>query len=70
MGTVAEQAEVYLNGQYVGYKLWAPYVTDLTGFVKSGKNSLEIKVTNSLANKYGKVRLHSGLLDRVVLKVY
>lgn len=70
MGGVAEQAEVYLNGIYVGYKLWAPYVLDLTAYVKNGKNSLKIEVTNSLANKYSDVKLPSGLLDRVVLKVF
>ena len=70
MGTVAEQAEVYLNGNYAGYKLWAPYTADLTEYLKNGKNSLEIKVTNSLANKYGKEKVPSGLLDRVVLKIY
>ena len=60
----------YLNNRYVGYKLWAPYVLDLTDHVKNGKNSLKIEVTNSLANKYGKDRLPSGLLDKVVLKIY
>ena len=70
MGAVAEQAEVYLNGSYAGYKMWAPYEVDLTGFVRSGKNKLEIEVTNSLANKYGNVKLPSGLLGRSVLKIY
>ena len=70
MGHVAEQAEVYLNGSYAGYKMWAPYEVDLTGFVRSGKNKLEIEVTNSLANKYGNVKLPSGLLGRSVLKIY
>ena len=70
MGTVAEQAEVYLNGKYVGYSLWAPYAMDLTDYVKNGKNGLKIEVTNSLENKYGKVRLPSGLIDRVMLKIY
>ncbi len=70
MGAVAEQAEVYLNGKFVGYKLWAPYVIDITNHVKPGKNRIKINVTNSLANKYSKERLPSGLLDRVVLKVF
>ncbi|MBR4720286.1 MAG: hypothetical protein IK057_00850 [Clostridia bacterium] len=70
MGRVAEQAEVYLNDRYVGYKLWAPYTLDVTDYVKQGKNSLKIEVTNSLANKYGNVKLPSGLLDKVVLKTY
>ena len=70
MGNVAEQAEVYLNDVYVGYRLWAPYRLDITEYVKNGKNSLRIEVTNSLANRYGNVRLPSGLLDNVALKLY
>ena len=69
MGKVAEQAEVYLNDEFVGYRLWKPYVLDLTDYVKNGKNTLKIEVTNSLANRYGNVKLPSGLLDRVLLKV-
>ena len=34
------------------------------------ENSLRIDVTNTLANKYSKERLPSGLLDRVVIKEY
>ena len=70
MGEVAEQAEVYLNGSYAGCRLWAPYAIDVTDHIRNGRNSLRIEVTNSLANKYGKERLPSGLLDRVVLKIY
>lgn len=70
MGSVAEQAEVYLNGRYVGYSLWAPYRMDVTEFVRDGKNSLKIEVTNSLANHYSEEKLPSGLLDSVTLKVY
>ena len=70
MGSVAEQAEVYLNDNFVGYRLWAPYVLDITDYAKQGKNSLRIDVTNTLANKYSEERLPSGLLDRVVIKEY
>lgn len=70
MGLVAEQAEIYINGRYAGYKLWAPYTADITNYVRDGKNSIEIKVTNSLANKYAKERLPSGLLSNVVIKIF
>ena len=70
MGAVGEQAEVSLNGEAVGYRLWAPYVMDVTEYVKEGKNRLSIAVTNSLANHYTETRLPSGLLDRVTVKVY
>ena len=70
LGEVAEQAEVYLNDSYAGCRLWAPYAIDVTDYIRNGRNSLRIEVTNSLANKYGKEKLPSGLLGRVVLKVY
>ena len=70
MGSVAEQAEVYINGTYAGFSLWAPYQLDITDYVKDGKNSIKIEVTNSLANKYTSHRLPSGLLGTVTLKIY
>lgn len=50
LGTVAETAEVTLNGQNLGVKWWGERVFDVTGAVKSGPNELEIKVTTLLWN--------------------
>lgn len=70
MGAVGEQAEVYLNGEYLGFKLWAPYTMDLTKNLSNGKNKLSVAVTNSLANKYTDKLQPSGLLSKVVLKIF
>lgn len=69
MGQVGEQAEVYINGTYAGFRLWAPYMLELTQYIKNGKNSLSIAVTNSLANKYTDKLQPSGLLSEVTLKL-
>lgn len=69
LGTVGEQAEVIVNDQYAGFKLWAPYVLDITSYVRKGKNKLTVSVTNSLANHYTPHRMESGLLDKVCLKI-
>lgn len=51
LGDVRQLAEVSVNGKQAG-KLWvAPYEIDITGFLRKGKNSLEIKVTNTWFNR-------------------
>jgi len=46
-GEVGVAAEVYLNGQKVGTRLWKPFSLDVTKFLKPGKNHLRIVVTNA-----------------------
>ncbi len=48
LGNVGETAEVTLNGVDVGVKIAPPYKFDVSGVLKSGKNSLEVLVTNNL----------------------
>ena len=51
LGTVADLAEVSLNGKSLG-DLWKPpYQVDLTGALKPGANQLTIKVTNEWTNR-------------------
>lgn len=51
LGTVKNFATVTLNGKPV-VTLWkAPFVADLSGLVRAGKNSLQIKVTNLWPNR-------------------
>lgn len=69
LGRVAEIAHLYVNEADAGFALWRPYRFDLTPYVKAGTNSLKIQVTNSLANRFGRERLPSGLLGPVMIKV-
>ena len=51
LGDVRESARVYLNDRYVGCAWSAPFVVDVTGFVREGANKLRIEVTNLPANR-------------------
>jgi len=51
LGTVADLAEVSINGQGLGILWKQPYVVDATKVLKPGNNQLEIKVTNEWTNR-------------------
>lgn len=65
LGTVYDIAHVELNGMPVGVKMWAPYIVDITPFINTGKNTIRIKVTNTIANRICGSKLPSGLLGPV-----
>jgi hypothetical protein len=51
LGSVAVIAEVIINGKHVGTLWKAPFRLDITNDVKSGKNTLELQVTNLWPNR-------------------
>ena len=51
LGSVGALAQVRLNGKDLGVVWTAPWKVELTGLMKSGKNALEIEVTNTWANR-------------------
>ena len=51
LGTVANLAEVRVNGQPCGIAWTPPYRLDITKALKKGDNQLEISVTNTWANR-------------------
>lgn len=51
LGDVKNLAEVYVNGKKVTTLWTAPFATDITAWVKPGKNTLEVKVVNSWVNR-------------------
>ncbi|MEO6828640.1 MAG: glycosylhydrolase-like jelly roll fold domain-containing protein, partial [Acidobacteriaceae bacterium] len=51
LGEVGVAARLKVNGHDVGYRVWKPFQFDITPWVHSGKNHLEVLVTNSAANK-------------------
>ena len=51
LGVVHEIATVHLNGQLMGTRICAPYVFELTGNLKSGKNVIEVEVVNNPAHR-------------------
>lgn len=67
LGDACELAEVWVNGQAAGVRMWKPYTFDISSLLKEGENELRIDVTNSLANRYDKVSLPSGLIGPVTV---
>jgi len=51
LGDVKNIAEVSINNKAAGLLWKAPFVLDITDFVQAGDNSIEIKVTNTWANR-------------------
>jgi Beta-galactosidase/beta-glucuronidase len=51
LGDVYYTAEVYINGKAVGKRIWKPFRFDITNYVQSGENVLEIRVKASDYNK-------------------
>lgn len=62
--------EVLVNGQSAGVRLWAPYPVDITNLVKSGENTLELRVANTLVNLLERVERPSGLAGAPRLVTY
>jgi hypothetical protein len=50
LGEVKYACEVKLNGKNLGKRFFPPYVFDVRGKLKNGINTLEVAVTNTLAN--------------------
>jgi hypothetical protein len=53
--------EVSVNGQVAGIRLWEPYQIEITDLLKSGENTLELRVANTLVNLLEAVERPSGL---------
>ncbi|WP_282936432.1 glycosylhydrolase-like jelly roll fold domain-containing protein [Paenibacillus sp. RC67] len=70
LGEAYEMAEVWVNEQFVGVRMWHPYTFNIESFVKPGDNELRIAVTNSLANRIDRVQLPSGLIGPVSVTEY
>jgi hypothetical protein len=49
LGRVRGTAEVWVNGQRVGARIWSPFTFAIQDKVQAGSNTLEILVLNTLA---------------------
>jgi hypothetical protein len=67
LGGVGDLAAVTVNGTLLPTALWSPYVVDVTDALRAGTNTIEVKVSNTLANERNKI-LPSGLLGPVHLR--
>ncbi len=48
LGRVRGTAEVTVNGEQVGVRIWSPYTFDLTDHLRPGENELHVSVYNTL----------------------
>ncbi len=62
--------EVLVNGQSAGVRLWNPYQVEITDLLKSGENTLELRVANTLVNLLEAVERPSGLSGAAKLVPY
>jgi hypothetical protein len=62
-----DAAEVYVNGECAGVRLWDPYELDVSGLLRPGDNELEIRVSNTPANLLNAQRRPSGLAGPPIL---
>jgi len=62
--------EVKLNNHRSITKPWHPYRLDITDYVKTGMNRIELKVTNTLINMLEAEEKASGLFATPVIKHY
>jgi hypothetical protein len=67
LGKVCHAAEVWVNGQPCGARLWGPYVFDIGKAMRPGNNEIRVRVANLVNNSYGDLR-EAGLLGPVVLR--
>ncbi|MDO8211072.1 glycosyl hydrolase [Conexibacter sp. CPCC 206217] len=67
LGDVRTAAEVTINGRPLSQPLlWAPFVADVGDLLRTGTNTIVVRVTNTGANGHGDARA-SGLLGPVRL---
>jgi hypothetical protein len=51
LGRVFETAELWINGEYMGARICRPYLYDVAGAVRPGRNRIAVEVTNTLAKQ-------------------
>lgn len=62
LGQVGVACEAWLNGQWLGDRVWRPYSFEITSFIRSGVNELRVRVCNTRANRRaGRASSRSGL---------
>ena len=75
LGKVISTAEVWINGKKAGLKLTAPWLFDITDYVKAGNNKIEVLIHNTAANYYLSVptqyrgKTTAGLLGTVSIEI-
>jgi hypothetical protein len=67
LGIAHEHAQLWVNGQNVGVRMWRPYLFEIGTYLKQGTNILRVSIHNTLANRYDGKSLPSGLMGPIRL---
>lgn len=67
LGKVCDIAELSVNGHSLPVRCWPPFTFNVTPYVHIGKNALQVRVTNTLANALMEQKVPSGLYGPVKL---
>lgn len=51
LGEMNDIAQVWVNGKEAGVSWYAPFMVDITPYIKDGRNTLKIAVSNNWANR-------------------
>jgi len=51
LGEVKYFVEVWVNDKLVGYKIWPPYQMEIQDYLKTGRNTITLVVSNLIANE-------------------
>ncbi len=76
LGRVGQTARVFVNDQYAGIRITAPYAFPISAFLKQGDNTVTVEVANTLVGKVRDGFSHnmpiapSGLLGPIQLIEY
>jgi hypothetical protein len=62
--------EVLVNGKSAGVRLWPPYEVEISDLLEPGKNTLDLRVANTLINLLEAVERPSGLSGAPELAAY
>jgi hypothetical protein len=70
LGCVGDAADLFVNGKFAGFSMWAPYRLSLdSALFHAGENTIAVRVTNSAANFYEGALSPSGLIGPVTLHI-
>lgn len=62
---VTAYASVYINGQFVGARIFSPYEFDLTNFLRSGKNEIAITIGSTQENAMTGSNKNAGIFGNI-----
>jgi len=48
---VSSVADVFVNGEHAGTRVWRPYQLDISKLIKPGENEIRVLITNTEANQ-------------------